>query len=138
MRASTATALSREPTKSIVTSPSDGRVRGSHDAAWRALTQPVEKSYWIAYGRGEGEPLDATPGESLKAFDERKQVPATIVTGEGMQLINHDQAQLREQRPVVYTSWDEHRLERLGRREQDVGWWPQNLTARRIPHVAVP
>jgi hypothetical protein len=37
----------------------------------------------------------------LDSREDGKQVPATIVTREGMQLVNHDRANARKQGPVV-------------------------------------
>jgi hypothetical protein len=68
----------------------------------------------VADRGGEADPLQSSAGQMLQPFKDGQQVPASVVSGEGMQLVDDDDAQVGEQHPVVDVCRDEHRLERLG------------------------
>jgi hypothetical protein len=47
-------------------------------------------------------------------------VPASIVTGESVDLVDHDGAQIREEPPPVHLDAHQHGFERLRRGEQEI------------------
>jgi hypothetical protein len=65
-------------------------------------------------------------------------VPPAVVTGEGVDLVDHDSAKVAEELPVLDLGADEHRLDRLGRGEQDVGTLAQDALTRGRDDVPVP
>ena len=61
------------------------------------------------------------PGEPREPFQHRQQVPAPVVAGEGVHLVDDHGPHAGEEAGVVDARRDQHRLERLRGGEQDVG-----------------
>ena len=78
------------------------------------------------------------PTRRGQPFEHGEQVPAAVVAGEGVDLVDDDGAQAGEERPVVDVGADQHRLERLRRGQQDVGRLAQDALAVAGADVAVP
>jgi hypothetical protein len=65
-------------------------------------------------------------------------VPSPVVAGEGVDLVDHDAADVGEPPVVVDRLRDQHRLERFGCGEQHVGRLGQEAAAFWLADVAVP
>ena len=65
-------------------------------------------------------------------------MPAAVVTGEGVHLVDDDRPHAGEQRPVLDLEADQHGFQRLGRGQQHVRGIAQDPLPRRGTHVTVP
>ena len=77
-----------------------GRVTARRDHLARSRRgggQPVEERLGIPDGRGETEALDLTSRQTAHALQDREQVPAAIVAGEGVQLVDDDGLEIPEE-----------------------------------------
>ena len=100
--------------------------------------QPGQKLLGVAHGRGEPDPLDRVPGESLKSFQNCEQVPPTVVAREGVDLVDNHTLDIREVFSRVDLGGDQHRLKGLRGREQDVRGVDPHPLPRGLAGVAVP
>ena len=100
--------------------------------------QPGQQLVRVADGRGQPDPLQRAPAEPGEPFEDGEQVPAAVVAGEGVDLVDHHGAQIAEELPVLDLRADEHRLERLRRGEQDVRPLAQDALPRGGGDVPVP
>ena len=88
--------------------------------------------------RRQADPLKFPAGQPRDPLEDREQVPAAVVAGEGMDLVHDHHPQVREQAAGIDVGRDEHQLQRLGRREQAVGRVAENVPPGSRGHVAVP
>ena len=65
-------------------------------------------------------------------------MPATVVSGETVDFVDDHHPQIAEQAAGIDIGRNQHHLERLGRREQAVGWVAEDLPTSSGIHVAVP
>ncbi len=86
---------------------------------FRAL-QPAQQLLRIADGRGQADALDTAPGDPFETLQYGQQVPAPVVSREGVHLVDDDGAYGAQQARVVGLDADQHRFERLGRGQQDI------------------
>ena len=63
--------------------------------------EPVEQLPGIPDGGGKPEALDVQPREPRQTLCNTEQMPAPIVTGEGVKFIDHQAAQIAEELPMV-------------------------------------
>lgn len=103
----------------------------------RAL-QPVQQLIRIADGRGQTDALDGPPGDLFEPFQYGQQVPAPVVAGKSVHFIDNHGPYAPQQACVVGLDADQHRLERLGRGQQDIGGLGSNALPLRLLGVAVP
>ena len=92
----------------------------------------------IADGGRQADPLDGPPGHPGQPLQHRQQMPAAVVTGEGVHLVDDDRPQVGEQAAVLDLEADQHRFQRLRRGQQHVRRFPQDPLPRRRGDVAVP
>ena len=92
----------------------------------------------VADGGGQPDALQRAPGEAGEPFQHGQQVPAAVVAGEGVHLVDDDGLQAGEELGVVDVDADQHRLQRLGRGQQDVGPLAQDRASGTGADVAVP
>ena len=114
----------------------------SHDNG-RALVpagalKPAQQFIRVADRGRQPDPLDGVPGDAGQALQHGEQVPAAVVTGEGVYLIDHDGPQIGEHSAVLNPEADEHGFQRLGRGQQYVRRLPQDPLPRRGGDVTVP
>ena len=76
--------------------------------------QPFEERLGVADGRRQTKSLDFTSRQAAHAFQDREQMPAAIVTGERVQLVDDDGLEIPEKHTRFRAGRDEHDLDRLG------------------------
>lgn len=65
-------------------------------------------------------PLDGAACDAFEAFQHGEEMPAAIVTGEGVHLVHHDRRHPAQQVGVIGLHPDEHGFEGFRRGEQEV------------------
>ncbi len=100
--------------------------------------EPGEELVGVAKGGGQGDALNLPTGEATDPLHDGEKVPAPVVAGEGVSLVDDDGLHVGEPTMVVDPAGDEHRLDRLGRGEQDVGRLGEEAVALGLAGVAVP
>ena len=65
-------------------------------------------------------------------------MPAAIVPGEGVDFIDDDGTKVGKHSLFLDPSGNQHHLERLGGREEQVGWVGKDRPPRRVSDVTVP
>ena len=100
--------------------------------------QPPQQILGVADGRAHPDPLQRPPDQVLEAREHGGEVPAAVVAGKGVDLVDHHGAQVREQRAVVGLGGGEHRLDGFGCGEQDVRWVGADGSAGTLADVPVP
>ncbi len=118
--------------------PHLGRDHPGGTPARRRSLQPAQKILRIADGGREPHPLDVPSNEPLQPFDDSEQMPSTIVTGEGVDLVDDDGTKVGEEGAVIDVDADEHRLQRLRRRQQNIGTGTQDGLPSPVCDVPVP
>ena len=115
----------------------DGRAQ---DVRWTSTCrgEPGEKLVGVAQGGRKGDPLNLSAGEPADALDYREQVPSSIVTSEGVCLVDDDALHVGEPTLVIDTAGDEHRLDRLGCGQQHIGRLGKKAVAFGLAGIAVP
>ena len=98
----------------------------SNHPAWsrRVRGKPLEECVRVADGRGKTQTLDLTSGEAADPLQDREQMPAAIVTGERVQLVDDDGLEIAEKHTRFRAGRDEHDLDRLGCGQQHIGAVP--------------
>src|SRR5690606_1063113 len=100
--------------------------------------EPVADLLGIADRGGQSDSLHVPSRKTLNALEDREEMPPAILGGEGVQLVDDDGPDVREERAVVHGSGDQHRFDRLGCREQHIGPFREDATAFALPDVPVP
>jgi hypothetical protein len=115
-----------------------GRDHASGAPACSRSLEPGEQGFGVADGRGEADALHGAAHDALQALQYGEQVPAAVVTGEGMDLVDDHGPQAGEEGRVVDIDADQHGFQRLGGGEQHV--WPgrEDAPPRAGRCVAVP
>ena len=100
--------------------PAAGATTGGETVA--AVSDPgaSQQLRRVADGGREPDPLERPPGDGASPLEDREQVPAPVVPGEGVDLVDDDRAQPGEQPRWSTQRRDEHGLQRLGRGQQQV------------------
>ena len=62
-------------------------------------------------------------GERGHAFENSLKMPSAIVAGEGVNLVDHDDAQMSKESSMVDSLGDEQELERFGGAAAVAGFW---------------
>ena len=71
-------------------------------------------------------------------FQHGAEVRAPVRAGEGVDLVDDHEPQVREQLVDRNAAADQHRFQALGRGQQQLGRLGQKVLARRLPHAPVP
>jgi hypothetical protein len=118
----------------------DEASRRVDDVAPAAFTgcQPREQGVRVADRGGEPDALQRAPREVFEPCQYGEQVPAAVVTREGVDLVDDRRPQVAEEDADVDAGGDEDRLKRLRRGEQHVRWLGDKPAPCRVPDVAVP
>ncbi len=83
--------------------------------------QPGQQFAGVPDGGRQPDPLQGLAGHPGQPLQHRQQMPAAVVTGEGMDLIDHHRPQRREQPAMVNLGADQHRFQRFRSGQQHVG-----------------
>ena len=94
--------------------------RGRADAARRRAAS-ASSSSGLPTVADRADALQLAAGEAREPLEHGEQVPAAIVAGEGVHLVDDDRRRSANNRAWSTPVRDQHRLQRLGRGEQDVG-----------------
>jgi hypothetical protein len=100
--------------------------------------QPVEQALGVSDRCGQAHALQFHPGQFTETFQDRKQMPAPVITSEGMNLVNDHDAQATEQHLIIRFGRDQHHLQGFWRRQQTIREIRQDLAPSRLAYVAVP
>ena len=100
--------------------------------------EPVQQLVRVADRGGQPDALDRVASQFLQSFQDGEKVPAAVVTSEGMDLVDHDRANVGEVLTRVDLGGDEHRFEGLGGRKQHVGRVGEDRFALPLCGVAMP
>ena len=73
-----------------------------------ATLQPLQQILRIADGGGHPYPLDVAPDRVLQAGEHGGEVPAAVVAGEGVDLVDDDGLHVAEEVPVIDAGGDHH------------------------------
>ena len=114
-----------------------GPCRGRAVAPAGAL-EPAEQLTGVADGGRQPDPLERASRHPGQALQHREQVPAPVVAGEGVHLVDHDRPQVRKYSPVLDPEADQHGFQRLRRGQQHVRRLAQDPLPRRCGDVTVP
>jgi hypothetical protein len=87
----------------------------------RRSLEPAQQFLRVADGGGQPDPLHRMPAEPGQPFQDRQQMPSPVAGPERVDLVHDDGLQAGEQPVVIDVDADQHRLERLGRGEQEIG-----------------
>ena len=100
------------------------------DDPTRALARagkPLEQRFRVADGRRKPDPLKVPSGEPADAFEDRQEMPSTVVPGERVELVDDDSSEVPEEERAVDPPRGEHHLDRLGGGEEHVRRVRENL-----------
>ncbi len=113
---------------------------GCDDATMPAARahEPAKKSRRLPNCRRKPDALQVVTRGLGHALKDRQQVPATIVSGEGVDLVDDHSSHPSEEALMVAAGRDEDDFDPLGRDEQAVGWLTHDLVACRRSDIAVP
>ncbi len=103
-----------------------------------ASLQPRQQAVRVTDRCRQPEALHRPTSQGADALEQRQKVPAAVVASEGVDLVDDDGADAAQERSGIDAGRDHHDLERLGRRQQDVGRFGQHPRSHRPPDVAVP
>ena len=87
----------------------------------RGGRKPVQQGPRIPYGRGQAQALDLAARQAAHPFENRQQMPAPVVAGERVQLVDDHRFDVPEQDARLRPGRHEHHFEGLRRRQQQVG-----------------
>ena len=104
----------------------------------RGPLQPAEQGVRVADGGGQPDPLQRPTAEPGQPFKDGEQMPSPVSRAERVDFVHHDHLKVREQPAVIDVGTDQHRLEGLGRGEEQVGRTGENGPPARSSGVAVP
>ncbi|KQX92688.1 hypothetical protein JOF59_000973 [Streptomyces clavifer] len=83
--------------------------------------EPGQQVVGIPDGGGQADPLERAPGDACEPFQYGQQMPASVVTGEGVDFVDDDAVQAAEEGAVVDMGTHQHGFQRFRGGEQDVG-----------------
>ena len=116
------------------------RLRRIDDHAFpaRAAREPRQDRRGIPHGRAQADALHVVLGLAHEALDDAEQVGSAIGPGERVDLVDDHEAQIREEAARAHLRRDQHHLEGLRRRHQQLGRLAREALAIGVLHVAVP
>ena len=82
--------------------------------------------------------MQQPPCQVADPLQDSDQVPASIVAGERVQLVDHDSLEILEELSRLRAAGDQHHLDRLGSGQQQVRPLAHDRQPPRGPHVAMP
>jgi hypothetical protein len=93
--------------------------------------EPGQQGVRVADSGAESDALDGLADDMYQTVRHGEEVPASVVAGEGVDLVHNDDPDIAEERGVVDVGADQHGLRRFPGGQQDVGLFVPCL--RRCP-----